>query len=186
MARTPEQKARYAEKERQRREANREEYNAKARQRREEKGDHIRALDNARYANDPHVREQKLSAAKRQRETDPEGSREYQREYRTNPDTRPIALSAQQRGYYRREYGITVEERDALHLSQGGRCAICLETTVFGSNTGAHLDHCHATGKVRAVLCSACNHGLGRFRDSPDLLRAAAAYIEKHRGDFTE
>lgn len=186
MSRTPEQKARYAEKERQRREANREEYNAKMRARRLEKGDHIRALDNARYANDPEVREQKLAASRRQRESDPEGVAAYQRAYRNNPEKRKNVLLDQQRRHYRAEYGITLEERDALHAKQNGKCAICLDLVVFGLNTGAHLDHCHATGKVRAVLCSACNHGLGRFRDSPELLRAAALYIEKHRGDFEE
>jgi hypothetical protein len=43
-----------------------------------------------------------------------------------------------------------------------------------------HVDHCHQTGHVRALLCTGCNSGLGAFRDSPERLREAAAYIEHH------
>lgn len=41
-------------------------------------------------------------------------------------------------------------------------------------------DHCHRTGVVRAWLCVPCNAGLGMFRDNPDALRRAAAYLEAH------
>ncbi len=198
MARTPEQKARYAEKERQRREANREEYNAKARQRREEKGDHIRALDNARYANDERVREQKKEAAKRQARKDPEATREYlkryreipgnrerllqyARQYRLDPEKRPRVLAASRERHYASCYGISTAERDAMLAAQGGLCAICQKETSFRSG-GAAVDHCHITGKVRAVLCGNCNPGLGKFFDSPELLEAAALYIRNHRG----
>jgi hypothetical protein len=43
-----------------------------------------------------------------------------------------------------------------------------------------HIDHNHLTGKTRALLCDKCNVGLGSFRDNPDLLRKAAAYLEFH------
>lgn len=61
---------------------------------------------------------------------------------------------------------------------QGGRCPICGgEVTVFDS----HVDHCHATGKVRGVLCRQCNIGLGHFHDDPAALRRAADFIEESR-----
>lgn len=42
-----------------------------------------------------------------------------------------------------------------------------------------HVDHDHNTGHIRGILCQACNVTLGKMNDSPELLRAAAAYLEK-------
>jgi predicted nucleic acid-binding Zn ribbon protein len=75
-------------------------------------------------------------------------------------------------------YGLTVEALAALFTSQDGRCAIC-GTDEWGPK-GSQVDHCHDTGAVRGVLCTNCNNGLGRFRDDPALLRAAADYLERH------
>lgn len=72
------------------------------------------------------------------------------------------------------EYGITSEEYDSFFKKQGGRCAICNQT----SKRRLAIDHCHDRGFVRGLLCSNCNTGLGLFRDSPERLRNAALYIE--------
>ncbi|MEU7048391.1 endonuclease domain-containing protein [Streptomyces eurythermus] len=56
--------------------------------------------------------------------------------------------------------------------SQGGVCCVCL------SAVPAHVDHCHETGRVRGVLCFSCNAALGQFKDQPDVMRRAAAYVE--------
>ncbi|WP_434100128.1 endonuclease VII domain-containing protein [Streptomyces olivaceus] len=75
-------------------------------------------------------------------------------------------------GHLKRQYGITEMERDALVASQGGACCICLAAPA------AHVDHCHETGRVRGVLCFSCNAALGQFKDRPDAIRRAAAYVE--------
>ncbi|MGW1781006.1 endonuclease VII domain-containing protein [Streptomyces sp. NPDC002143] len=74
--------------------------------------------------------------------------------------------------HLRRKYGITEAERDELIASQRGLCCICL------SAPAAHVDHCHNTGRVRGVLCFSCNAALGQFKDRPDAIRRAAAYVE--------
>ncbi len=86
----------------------------------------------------------------------------------------------------RKSYGIELSEYEAISASQGGMCAICGggETSVCHHNKRLRplaVDHCHTTGKVRGLLCSACNRALGGFKDSPEILRAAIAYLEKHQ-----
>ncbi|MFF0462159.1 endonuclease VII domain-containing protein [Streptomyces mexicanus] len=75
-------------------------------------------------------------------------------------------------GHLKRQYGLTEAERDRLIAAQGGVCCICL------SAPPEHVDHCHETGRVRGVLCFSCNAALGQFKDRPDAIRRAAAYVE--------
>jgi hypothetical protein len=85
------------------------------------------------------------------------------------------------RNYYlRSKFGITHEEWVALYEGQGGLCAIC-EDPLPLTEARCHTDHDHKTGKVRGILCPACNHGLGHFRDNPKIARAAANYLDRHR-----
>lgn len=75
-------------------------------------------------------------------------------------------------------YGLTKQELDML-LAQHEQCAIC--HTDQWTAKGPQVDHDHATGRVRGVLCSNCNQGLGRFKDDPALLRVAIRYLEGAR-----
>ncbi len=77
--------------------------------------------------------------------------------------------------HLKRRYGITAEEADAMLEAQGALCAICRTAPA------AHVDHDHDTGEVRELLCFNCNGGLGQFKDDPEVLRAAADYVERHR-----
>jgi len=70
-----------------------------------------------------------------------------------------------------RRYGIGAADVDAMIAAQGGVCAIC------GAAAPEHVDHDHATGKVRGVLCFNCNGGLGQFRDRVDVMQRAIAYL---------
>jgi hypothetical protein len=78
--------------------------------------------------------------------------------------------------YYRRTFGISADDVDALLLAQDGRCAIC--GGVPNRVDGWHVDHDHATGAIRGVLCSRCNHAIGLMEEDPQRLRAAAGYLE--------
>lgn len=82
-------------------------------------------------------------------------------------------LSARTRA---KKVGLTVEQFYALDLTS---CDVC--SAVLGPDK-AHLDHDHATGKFRGVLCGGCNWALGNVRDSSSTLRALADYLEAHSG----
>lgn len=73
-------------------------------------------------------------------------------------------------------YGLTTEEFETLLHKQNGRCAIC-GTDKPGGKGQMAVDHDHATGKVRGLLCSSCNMALGIFGDSETLLVKALAYL---------
>jgi hypothetical protein len=80
----------------------------------------------------------------------------------------------------KRRYGITVDDYSKMMEDQNYRCAICL-TDKCQSGRNFAVDHNHKTGKVRALLCSACNQGLGNFKDSPELIQKAINYLEKYK-----
>jgi hypothetical protein len=62
--------------------------------------------------------------------------------------------------------------------SQGDTCAICRSAEPKGRGYW-HVDHEHATGRVRGILCNGCNSGLGLFHESIGSLRAAVRYLER-------
>ena len=85
--------------------------------------------------------------------------------------TRAGALTAPARW----AYPLAPAARAKLLLKQQGHCAICQEEE--DADQPLVVDHDHATGFVRALLCQACNHGLGRFRDDPARLQRAIDYL---------
>lgn len=76
----------------------------------------------------------------------------------------------------KQNYGITLEQYFDICKAQIYRCAICGEP----EPRGLVVDHCHATNKVRELLCDACNRGLGSFKDKPEVLEKAAKYLRRH------
>lgn len=87
---------------------------------------------------------------------------------------------AAREAHLRRSYGIAQADYDAMLAAQGGGCAICGKTAEQQKRytNYLHVDHCHATGRVRGLLCDQHNLLLGRFNDDPALLRKAADYLE--------
>ncbi|MBF6411047.1 MULTISPECIES: endonuclease VII domain-containing protein [Nocardia] len=87
-----------------------------------------------------------------------------------------------QRWYHAKSrYGLTREQIEQMFRDQDGRCAIC-DTALLGrglERTSPQIDHCHATGKPRALLCRLCNTALGNFRDDPELIGRALAYVNR-------
>ena len=92
---------------------------------------------------------------------------------RANPESATII---QRRGQMRR-YGLTLEQYDAMVAAQQNRCAICGMDGTKSTHGKLYVDHDHATGAVRGLLCHGCNTALGLFADDPARLVAAAEYL---------
>jgi hypothetical protein len=103
-----------------------------------------------------------------------ERAREYQRR---NPERTRTNLYTR---ILKSKYGLTREQHAAMLEAQAGLCAICKQPPRH--KKGLVVDHNHATGKVRALVCGHCNVALGLLDEDPTRLRAAAEYVEKHKG----
>jgi len=82
------------------------------------------------------------------------------------------------------KYGISLDEFKQMVQRQKGRCAICKirhrdMPKGKSRHTKFHVDHCHKTGRIRALLCFHCNRRLDVLA-TPKILRNSALYLEFH------
>ena len=80
-------------------------------------------------------------------------------------------------------FGLTIHQYEEMAARQNHVCACCGKPETVkrhGKLLWLAVDHCHTTGAIRALLCGHCNKGIGHFNDDPELLRKAAAYLERH------
>jgi len=79
------------------------------------------------------------------------------------------------------KYGLSVRQYAEMLTVQNNACAICKTPHIDENGKRLVIDHNHLleTGAVRGLLCMVCNLGLGQFKDSPSVLRAAAKYLEQ-------
>ena len=105
-----------------------------------------------------------------------EAARKYQRDRNASSDGFSTKL--------RREYGITIADYNAMLDRQLGKCFICRESCASGKRLSVDHDHRCCSGArscgncVRGLLCRDCNIALGKLRDDPAIVRAAAEYLE--------
>lgn len=105
------------------------------------------------------------------RKANPEKRREQSRKYRA---AEPEKVRRSQR---KSRYKITEQAYVSIVESQCGVCDICHQPF----NGKPHLDHDHATGRVRGLLCHGCNLGIGLLGDDPVRLESALEYLLVHR-----
>lgn len=126
---------------------------------------------NAYYAaNKQKWKDRDLKARTEDAEAYKAANRDRQATHRASP-TNTIRLR-----YLKARYNLTIEQYAAMEAAQGGVCAICRQQS-RGSDRRLHVDHDHATGRVRGLLCFSCNAGLGNFDDRREWLEAAIQYL---------
>jgi hypothetical protein len=76
-----------------------------------------------------------------------------------------------------RKYGITLDDYYLMYAAQHGRCKICKRNQIE-LGKALHIDHDHATGKVRGLLCANCNNMLAQAHDKKARLKRAIKYLE--------
>lgn len=100
--------------------------------------------------------------------------REYHRAYRLRPGVRERKIAVS-RAHQLSKFGITPGQYETMLEAQGGVCAICYKPP---KNFRLAVDHDHHTGRVRGLLCWWCNHKVVATRNTSDILRKAADYLD--------
>ena len=132
----------------------------------------------------------KKKAEQERRKADPEiaaKEREYHKEYKKLHRKK---LNTASRDRYRAIGPVLHLRRKGLSDSLLATVKSALKCEICGGDPDGRwkrlvIDHCHSTGKFRGMLCNNCNHGLGKFQDSPELLRQAATYLDQFRKTLT-
>lgn len=108
-------------------------------------------------------------------------------EKRKDPVQKALWKEYGRRSTLKKRYGITADEYDRMVEDQNGVCAICKTNTYGGRGPGSRLavDHHHETGKVRALLCSMCNQGIGMFKENVEVMQKALDYLKTHSSSST-
>ncbi len=117
----------------------------------------------------------------------------YYRKYHRSPkgiakrkalEATPVYREKARHKKWRLRFRITPEQYAAMLVLQRGVCAICYEKEktkdVNGKRRHLCVDHNHATGAKRGLLCMTCNTLLGYVKDDPRVLREAIKYLKKH------
>lgn len=139
-----------------------------------------------RYAENPDYREKRRASQRAYRESHKQELSERRRLKRQTDPAYREKQRAREREWrskkrFKQVYGISLEDYHVMSARQRGACAICKRT----SHERLSVDHCHATGKVRGLLCRKCNSGLAFYEDDQTRLLAAIAYLQASRREQT-
>jgi len=95
-----------------------------------------------------------------------------------NAENRERRAPTLQKHNYKKRYGLTIEQKQAMINAQDGKCAICKSDLKTTHNVC--VDHNHETGFIRGILCRKCNLGIGHLNDSIEILKSAVKYLKKY------
>lgn len=84
------------------------------------------------------------------------------------------------------KFNITLRQYEAMFVAQSGKCAICEQCETAkknGKDVTLSVDHCHTSGKVRGLLCKACNLAIGSMKDNIKSLQNAISYLSTRQSE---
>lgn len=103
------------------------------------------------------------------------------RECYQQQDRKAARIRSRKNTMLRNQFGICINTYESMLQKQKGVCALCLRPETRKHQNGAvkqlAVDHDHSTGRVRGLLCTDCNRGLGCFKDDLKALQAAVRYL---------
>lgn len=124
----------------------------------------------------------RLENQKKWRAANPDKVMAYDRKYKKNNRDKRLAYNKlwasknkEHRADYQlqKNYGISLKDKLLMEEQQQYRCKICKKRAKL------FVDHCHTTGKVRGLLCTRCNTGIGYFMNNIDNLDSAKIYLQE-------
>jgi Recombination endonuclease VII len=95
-----------------------------------------------------------------------------------NRSKEEIKLNALKR-MLKHRYNLSYEKYLQIYNEQNGCCAICKTPKKLGGKKGLLIDHNHKTMEIRGLLCTNCNNGIGKFKDSIELMKNAIDYCSR-------
>lgn len=134
--------------------------------------------------NKEHIKKQRKEYRQKNKERLKENKKEYYQKNKEHIKEQHKEWHQKNKQYnkeyqYKKKYNLTLEEIDQILIIQNHKCAICGKSLI---ETKRCTDHDHKTDKVRGILCTKCNLGLGHFNDDLDLLKKVIIYIESKGG----
>jgi hypothetical protein len=80
---------------------------------------------------------------------------------------------------FKRKYGITFAQRDAMYAEQEGKCKVCDTHMTWDhrKDNTVHVDHCHTSGEVKGLLCANCNTAAGLLGENPKIAASLVQYL---------
>ena len=124
----------------------------------------------------------KLESNKRHLKKNPEQTKKRRGQYEKGRKKYDESSESYNSIVYRlkNKFNLTLEQYETMINNQNNLCAICKEEETSKRRRKLVIDHCHNTGKVRALLCNFCNVILGMSKESIPRLEACIQYITKH------
>ena len=124
-------------------------------------------------------KERLVQEARDKRAKEPEKYKKYVHKWKSkNPDRERERNLAQ--------FGLTIEDYDAMHEAQDGLCAICKQPETSSRDGKVYrlaVDHDHKTGKVRGLLCFKCNSAMGSFEKREIPLENVLKFLKEGNSD---